>query len=121
MKTSYYLPLINESLVDELFGFSDDVDVIVMQREIWSGVRGSFLNDLEQMVVGDANSARSSLHRIRGYCSSTGAQRVAELLQAWETESDPLAVAREYLEESKKVSLNCFTAIEKRHPHLVGG
>jgi hypothetical protein len=42
-------------------------------------------------------------------------------MQAWETESDPLAVAAEYLEESKRVSLECFAAIEKRHPHLVAG
>jgi HPt (histidine-containing phosphotransfer) domain-containing protein len=121
MKTSYSLPLINESLVDELFGFSDDADVIVMQREIWGGVRESFLKDLEQGVIGNISTVRSALHRIRGYCSSTGAQRVAELMQAWETESDPLAVAAEYLEESKRVSLECFAAIEKRHPHLVAG
>lgn len=121
MKFHNALPLIDESQVDEIFARSDDEEGTAMQLEIWNSIKESFLSDLETGLTGDTTLLRSTLHRIRGYAASAGAQRLAELLLAWEKESDPVGVAAVYFEESKKISSESFAEIEKRHPYLIAG
>lgn len=118
-KFDYSLPLIDEGLVDELYGGSVDEESGEMQREIWSGMRESFLNDLEKAIAGNPEDFRGALHRIRGYCSSSGAQRIGELLLDWEQESDPAIHSPSYFQESRSLAIQTFEEIEKRHPHLI--
>lgn len=115
----YSLPLIDEVLVDELFGVTDDDESLMMQREIWNGIKGSFIPDLEGALAGDPIQLCGALHRIRGYCASSGARQIGELLLAWEEEADPMADSSSFLEEAKRVALLSFAEIEKRHPYLV--
>lgn len=112
------IPLINEELSAELFTAVDEADHTEMQKHLWNGVRHGLDQDLRSAIASPPDTLRSNLHRIRGYVSTTGMQRLAEVLRDWETHAAPETVADERGAVALNVAQLSLAAIEEKYPYL---
>jgi len=119
MGTFHDLPLIDQSIADQLFGDISDPESIEMQREIWQGIRGELDGDLKQLASLNGDELKSSLHRIRGYCSTTALSRLGGLLNEWEHTDYVDSSTPTYLPLALAFGQQSIAEIEQRYPHLV--
>ena len=90
------LPLVDTSQADEFFSPQGDADSDAMQREIWSDLTADLIPKLQATLANarEADSLRTELHRIRGYCATCALARLADFLHKWEHLPDPVAATR---------------------------
>lgn len=119
------LPVINEELVQELYGDTSDQEMVEMQVELWQGIKADLFRELEEISrlwQSDPNGeVRRIMHRVAGYAGGGGLNRCCEALRGSEKEaiaaedvSAALAIARAAAEEG-------MTLLELRFPHLATG
>ena len=115
------IPLVDASLTHELFFPQGDEDSDALQREIWSDLTTGLIPDLQATLTRGrgADSLKSELHRIRGYCSTCALVRLGAFLQKWEMAPDPTAVAADYAPEAVAMARRSMREIELTYPHLV--
>jgi hypothetical protein len=115
-------PSIDEEVVVELFGDSEEPELREMQIEIWSGVRKDFPVDLEEarklLRDGEIETGKKLVHRIAGYTSSSGLSRVSRCLRAVERAEVPEDKIDQFLAETAVMAGENMTEMEARFPHL---
>lgn len=112
------IPLINEELSAELFTPVDEPDYTEMQKQLWTGIRGGLETALLSAIASPADALQSNLHRIRGYVSTAGMQRLERVLKDWETQPAPETLANEFGVVALNVAQLSLAAIEEKYPHL---
>jgi HPt (histidine-containing phosphotransfer) domain-containing protein len=112
------IPLIDEALSDELFSLREDPEMIAMQRQIWHEFCMQVEPDLERALLGESENFESELHRIRGYCSSCGLSRLANLLHRWELEPGGKEAAKRFGSLALDIARRSIVAMNARYPHL---
>lgn len=114
------LPLVNATLADELFSPQGTADDDAMQRDIWSGIAADLIPDLQSTAANacDADSLRTELHRIRGYCATCALVRLAACLHRWELLPNPAANSAADAAEAIALAQRSILEIEHIYPHL---
>ena len=112
------IPLIDETLGDELFGLQADQETTQMQQQIWWEVSKSIRPDLENTIGQEPGNLKANLHRIRGYCSTCAMSRLGKVLLDWESQPAVVEAAERYRSPALEIALLSIGAIEARYPHL---
>jgi hypothetical protein len=112
------VPLIDETLGDELFALQEDADITRMQQQIWREVRQGIGPDLGKALAGEPWNLKANLHRIRGYCATCALRRLEKVLLDWESQPCVVEAAQRYGSLALETTLLSVDAIEARYPHL---
>jgi hypothetical protein len=112
------IPLIDETLGDELFALQADAEITRMQQQVWRELRQGIGPDLEKALRGEPCNLKANLHRIRGYCASCALRRLEGVLLEWESRPCVLEPAQRYGSLALETASLSIEAIEARYPHL---
>ena len=114
------LPLVDTDLASEFFIPQGEEGSDAMQREIWSDLSAALIPDLQAVTVHshEADSLRTELHRIRGYCLTCALVRLAAFLQEWEHLPAPLEATVTYAPRAIALARRSMLEIELAYPHL---
>lgn len=113
-------PLVDTALANELFSPQGDADADAIQRDIWSGITGDLVADLQSTAAKatEAGALRLELHRIRGYCATCALVRLAAYLQEWENLPDPVGGSAVCAPEAVALAQRSILEIDRIYPHL---
>ena len=127
MKASDFetIDLVSMDIAAELYGDTTDPEMVDMQKELWGGIRGDLLKELDEIIAASAGSigeeVKRTMHRVAGYSGSGGLQRCCELLRALEHGKIPGEEVSTALQLARSAAVEGMGEIESRFPHLKEG